>query len=146
QMLVDRWWTEAGRYDVLPLDDRFRERVDARGDDGIRRTFTFYPQMSAIGPAASPDLYNRSFSITAHVRAGQEELGGVLLAQGGRSGFSFFVVDRRLAFDSNLAGRHTVLLSDDEIPSEDAVDLAISFRKTGQCTGIGRLSINGQDA
>ena len=28
--LVGLWWAEAGRYNVLPLDDRFQERSLAR--------------------------------------------------------------------------------------------------------------------
>ena len=30
--LVGMWWAEAGRYNVLPLDDRFNERLLGRGD------------------------------------------------------------------------------------------------------------------
>jgi hypothetical protein len=39
------WWAEAGKYNVLPLDDRFSERLLGREEDIRERAkilYTFY--------------------------------------------------------------------------------------------------------
>ena len=60
--LVDRWWTEAGRYNVLPLDDRGYERwpdprpaVGPQGDD-----YEFLPNTQPIFGRAAVDTLNRT--------------------------------------------------------------------------------------
>jgi arylsulfatase len=40
--LVTMWWAEAGKYNVLPLDDRFQERLLGRGElYGVSKQRTF---------------------------------------------------------------------------------------------------------
>ena len=143
--LVERWWVEAGKYNVLPLDDRFYDRVDARPSDAEQRSFTFLPGTQALPPEASPDIFDRSFSITAHVERGDEKAEGVLLAQGGRSGFSFFVKGSRLVFDYNLAGKHFVLKSEHPLPL-GTVELRLVMRKTGTRSAYGTLLVNGHSS
>ena len=62
------WWAEAGRYNVLPLDDRFNEGLLGRGDlYTTREQLTFYPGAVRIPEANAPDTKNRSWTMTAHV-------------------------------------------------------------------------------
>ena len=143
--LIELWWTEAGRYDVLPLDDRFQARVDAAPPSHQRRTFTFLPGTQALPAEASPDIYDRSFTFTAYVELDDDRTEGVLLAQGSRSGFSFFVKDNRLVFDLNLAGRHTILESKAPVPAGRCT-LGLVMRKTGERQAHGTLLIDGEAA
>ena len=50
--LVGLWWAEAGRYNVLPLDDRFQERSLAREGLAADRTkFTLLPRARCASPS-----------------------------------------------------------------------------------------------
>ena len=66
--LVGLWWAEAGRYNVLPLDDRFQERSLARESLASTRTkFTFYPGAVRIPEHVAPNTMNRSWAVEAIV-------------------------------------------------------------------------------
>jgi arylsulfatase len=107
--LVERWWVEAGKYDVLPLDERgFTERAflyQAKGSPRLRTHFSLYPGMSRIPSGAAPLLVQRSFRITAHLRVGAQLPSGVIVSLGDMSGgFTFFAKDACLAFEYNCEG------------------------------------------
>jgi hypothetical protein len=66
--LVGLWWAEAGRYNVLPLDDRFAQRSLGRGGLAEGRTkFRFFPGAVRIPEHAAPDTKNRSWAADAEV-------------------------------------------------------------------------------
>jgi arylsulfatase len=111
--MVALWWREARLNGVLPLDDRAQVRAFARDPATTsRREFVMLPGTRLLTPVSGPNFAMRSFRIEAEVAplAGGEE--GVLFAYGRRAaGFVLYLKDRRLCFDYNLAGRHTVLRS-----------------------------------
>ena len=41
--MIDLWWIEAGKYDVLPLDDRDRERSASTLRAAARERYRYYP-------------------------------------------------------------------------------------------------------
>ena len=45
--LIERWWSEAGKYNVLPLDDRGIGRALRPQQQTV---FTYYPGMSGLHP------------------------------------------------------------------------------------------------
>src|SRR5215510_5203592 len=68
--MQDLWWVEAARYNVLPLDWRAVERLNAelmgRPDlAGKRTTFTYYPGQTALPNDAAPRILNKSWTLTA---------------------------------------------------------------------------------
>jgi arylsulfatase len=119
QAMVDLWWKEAERYGVLPLDDRAQARAFARDPEtDTRRHFTLLPGTRLLTPVTGPNYSMRSFRITAHATRERTSDEGVLLAYGRRAaGFSIFVQDNRLWCDYNLAGRHTMITSQYELPT-----------------------------
>ena len=87
--LQDLWWSEAAKYNVLPLDDRMAERVDPTIRPGLtkgRTKFTYYPGMTRIPEGSAPATRNRSFTVTAEVDIPKEGASGVLATIGGRFG------------------------------------------------------------
>jgi arylsulfatase len=61
--LIDLFYAEAGKYDVLPLDDRFVERADPRMRPsliGDRTDFTYYAGAFRIAESCAPNVKNRS--------------------------------------------------------------------------------------
>jgi arylsulfatase len=147
--LVDRWWEEAERHGVLPLDDRgvelfgarFRDRSPHRAD----RRYVYRPPMSPLPAQAGPAISGRSFDLTASVahRAGDE---GVLFATGSEnSGFSLFVQAGRLVLDYNAFGDHVVLESTVPVPAGE-VELHLRVRRLDGMAGSAALAIGAQDA
>jgi hypothetical protein len=67
--MIGRWWAEAGKYNVLPIDGDVRSRlaVERPTIAKPRDKIILYPGGSSIPFAATPKLYNRPWSITADV-------------------------------------------------------------------------------
>jgi hypothetical protein len=116
--LVDAWWSEAGRYDVLPLDDRTIElfggtprpaTVHARSD------YVYFPPLAHIPADATPPFGGRSWTVTAVVDVDDDRdpstpVEGVLYARGSHNvGHAFYVKDGHLRFEYNaLCTRYRV--------------------------------------
>ena len=116
--LIDMWWREAERCQVLPLDDRFGPRFadNARRYHGPRRHFVLHAGVGHIPTDVAPDVRGRSYLIEADVRI-EADSAGVLIAHGdATSGYSLFVRDGRLVHDINIGGLHQVVVSDRPIP------------------------------
>ena len=65
---------EAGKYNVLPLDDRYHMDVSR----GPRGKFTYYPGMATIFEPGIPDTKQSSYAIDADVEIPNEGAEGVL--------------------------------------------------------------------
>jgi arylsulfatase len=151
--MVGRWWAEAGKYNVLPIDGSALPRLNVERPTIARprSQFVFYPGGSPVPFAACPKVYNRPFSITADVVIPAEGAEGILLAQGGRTGgYTFFVKDQKLRFIYNYLGRDKFnLVSDEAVPAGEVV-LRYEFEPNGQpdpaagkgTPALGQLYIN----
>jgi arylsulfatase len=87
--LQDKFYREAGKYNVLPLDASFIPRFDPSIRPSVtagRKEFTYYPGMTRIPEGSTPDTKNKSFSMTAEVEIPAAGANGVLATQGGRFG------------------------------------------------------------
>lgn len=150
QEMTERWWAEAGKYNVLPLDDRSHMDVPP----GPKGSFTYYPGMATIFEPGIPDTKYSSYAISADVDIPEGGAEGVLLSIGGRfGGLTLYVQDKHLVFDSNYVGlSHTTITSLEEVPAGEST-LGFRFDKTGEpdifkqtgATGTGTLLINGQE-
>ncbi len=143
--MVERWWAEAGRYDVQPLDDRRDILFKAKPKpDSVRAPsrFVYYPPLSPIPAEAAPLTQDVSHRIEASVvcKAGDE---GVLLGFGNvHSGYVMYVQNGRLCYGYNYCGEETVVTSDIPVPTGASL-LAFVFQKTGPLAGRAWLEING---
>lgn len=144
--LVERWWAEAGIYDVMPLDDRrdllFKPRPKP-GSIRAAKSFTFYPPMAGIPAEAAPLTQDASHTIEADVewREGDE---GVLLSFGtSAAGYVLYVKGRQLIYSYNHCGEMTRLASAVTL-TPGRQTLGIDFRKTGSLEGLGTLTVNGK--
>jgi arylsulfatase A-like enzyme len=145
--LKEVWWREARKYGVLPLldidalDPRTYPRavVEALSGPTMR---TFFPGQEHLPAIAAPSIKNRSFSITAFLNPIGTAVEGVIVAQGELSGgYSFYMKDRKLVFDFNDLGIHSVLTSGSEVPSSKST-LRYHFQLTADHQGTGTLFIN----
>ena len=134
QNLIGRWWSEAERYDVFPLDDRnFAQRAAMYHSASSPRRFhsyRYWPGMVRVPGGVTPLIYDRSYDIEAVVRmaAGDE---GVLLAHGDQCGGQvLYVQGGDLRYEYNHQGtRYKVSAA---IPSGNAGTLAVHLVKTGE--------------
>ena len=149
--MQDAFMAEAVKYNVLPLDDRFHERLNAtiagRPDVMAGRTsLTLYPGMVGMKENAFIDVKNRSSSITADLDIPAGGASGVILAQGGaHAGWSLYVKDGLPKFAYNFLGAVTTIAADEPLPAGPVTltyDFAYDGGKPGS-GGTGTLSVNG---
>lgn len=111
--MVERWWEEAERNQVLPLDNRpFSELVFGRPPAvPPRATYLYRPGRAPVPETAAVNVRNRRHRVTAAVTVheGAPPPEGVLLVQGSvLGGWSFHLLgDGRLVYVHNLAGWRT---------------------------------------
>ena len=133
--MVGRWWAEAGKYQVLPIDGSALERLNVERPTIARPRdrFVYYPGGSSVPFTATPKTYNRPWSITADVVIPPGGAEGVLLANGGRTGgYTFFIKDQRVHFLYNWLGRDRFWLHSSEKVPEGEVELALRVRADRQ--------------
>jgi arylsulfatase len=157
QELIDLWWAEAEKYDVLPLDDRFAARIvqESRPQASLPRDqYVYYPRTASIAQWATVSLIGRpQYTITAHAEIPESGAEGVLLSQGSEyGGWSLFMQNQRLVYAFNyLQLKEYIIESDVDVPAGE-VTLGFEFEATGKSDvikgkgmpGIGRLFINGK--
>ncbi|MGH9014840.1 MAG: arylsulfatase [Acidimicrobiia bacterium] len=139
--LVERWWVEAGKHNVLPLDDRGAFRAQWPQE---RTVFTYYPGMAGIHPMVAGRTFNRNHTITAEVERPDASAEGVLLALGGRfAGWTLYVKDNRLVYEYNFVElERYAVTSTREVPV-GASTLQMRFDLTGRRQGKATLLIDG---
>jgi arylsulfatase A-like enzyme len=145
--LIERWWVEADRYQVLPLDNRaFSDFVIGR-PLGItdRNRYVYWPDGGMVPEIAAVNVRNRSHEITAEVDIPPDGAEGVLLALGSvLGGFTLFLQDGDLRYVHNLCGyeEHRVEAPVALTPGRHA--LGFRFTKTAEHAGTGALLVDGE--
>jgi len=111
QTMKELWWAEAARHDVLPLDGRKIQRLNAEmqgrpSPTKGRTRFTYYPGIEALATGSAPNLLNKSWSVTAEVVAPKEPANGALWSMGGGDGgYGLYVKDGKVTFVGNYLGQ-----------------------------------------
>ncbi len=104
------WLIEAVRNNVLPIDDRRFERLNAtiagRPQLITGTAQVLFPGMKRLSENSVIDIKNRSFSVTAAIEtARQGATEGVIIAQGGRfGGWALYFKEGRAKFVYNVLG------------------------------------------
>jgi len=143
--LREEWWREAHRHGVLPLDDRMQSRVETRDPVTERSHYEMLPGSRMPTSVVGPNFTGRAFRISASVDRREAADDGVLVAHGRRAaGFSFFIQRGRLVFDYNMAGRHTVVETEDAVPVGSST-LGVEIIPDGGGY-VARLLVNGSVA
>ncbi len=106
--LQDLFWSEAEKYNVLPVENSRIPRFDVNLRPSLTRgrdEFTYYPGLVRIPEGAAPDTKNKSWQIKAEVVIPKGGAEGMLLTHGGRfSGWGFYLLKGKPVFNYNLAG------------------------------------------
>jgi arylsulfatase len=133
--MIAMWYTEAGKYNVLPIDGRGVQRIaEERPQIAVNRNrYVLYPHTQAVPATVAPKILNRPFSITAEVDVPQGGAEGVLLSMGGNDGgISFYVKNKILCYVHNYMGMdHYYVKSDKQILGGRHF-LSMEFEPTGK--------------
>jgi arylsulfatase len=145
-VLVDLWWKEARRYQVLPLDNRpVAALLAPRRPHDTRQRYVFWPGGALVPETVTVNVRNRNHVITADVDVSDDgrPIEGVLLAMGTvLGGWSFQLLDGRLRYVHNYLGKERhVIDSEVDVPT-GRHELAYSFSTAGDFRGTGRLLID----
>jgi arylsulfatase len=106
--LVELWFEEAGKYDVLPLDDR--KPWEILGDprptsEPERDVYVYYPGTAEVPESAAPNIRGRSFKVLAEVEIQSADAAGVVFAHGSRfGGHAIYLKDGKVHYVYNFLG------------------------------------------
>jgi len=136
RQLVEMWWAEAGKYNVLPLDDRISLRLLAR-ETKEQTSYTYYAGAVRIPQGSAPNTKNRSHRITAEVETPASGAEGPICAMGGASsGWSLYIKDRKLVYCYNYIHDYYFVRSIKEVPTGERVNIGFEFEKTGRESSV----------
>jgi len=144
---------EAEKYHVLPLDDRFLERMSAAlvGRQDLmegRTSLTLAEGMAGMQENVFLNVKNKSLSITAEVEIPQAGANGAILVQGGRfGGWALYMNGGKPAYAYNWLGlqRYTVAAPDALPPGKATIKFDFKYDGGGMGKGgTGTLSVNGR--
>jgi arylsulfatase len=151
--MQDLFIKEAVKYSVLPIDDRFIERVNpaiaGRPDLMAGRTsLTVYEGMIGMSENVFLNIKNRSHTITAEVQIPKGGAKGVILAQAGRfGGWSVYLKNGKPTYTYNFLGlKRFTIAAKQPVPAGKAT---IRFEFTYDGGGLGKggtgtLYVNGK--
>jgi arylsulfatase len=108
KQLIDAWFEEAEKYDVLPLDDRLPPEILSEPrpqPEPPRQTYVYYPDTADVPESVAVITRGRSFRILAEVDVTSPDAEGVIFAHGSRfGGHALFLKDKKLWYVYNFLG------------------------------------------
>ena len=137
QELVNQWYVEAGKYQVLPLDDRLPMdfvKDQHPQDTSPRDTYVYYPNTSEVPESSAVSVRGRSYKLLADVEL-TDKTEGVIFAHGSRfGGHSLFIKDQKLWYVYNFLGipPEQQFVSDKLKPGKYVLGMEFKKEKTGQ--------------
>ncbi len=144
--LVDRWWFEAERNDVLPLDNRVlwalvHPKPDRRAPRG---SYRYFPGGAPVPEAVAVNVRNRSHALIVDAVVPAGGASGVLLALGSAlGGWSLHLADGRVRYVHNLYGKERHVIAANEDLAVGRHRIVYEFVKDDGLGGVGQLSVDG---
>jgi len=150
--LVELWWAEAERNQVLPLDNRVLWALVHRRPDRRppRQAFRYFPGAAQVPERAAVNVRNRSHALIAEVTIPDRgPADGVLLAMGSAlGGWSLHILGGRPRYVHNLYGkqRHVITSAAAVAPGEHRIEFAFAADGgPGGTGGTGVLRCDGRE-
>lgn len=140
--MVDRWWQEAERYGVLPLDDREAERALDWFRASAPSRYEYRPGMARADRLMVPAINGRSYLIEADIDFGRGDAQGAILAFGNRfGGIALYAHDGHICFDYLYSENTTYSLRATQPAGHGKV--VVRFDLTGERCGRFTLEVDG---
>ncbi|MFG1286607.1 arylsulfatase [Xanthobacter versatilis] len=159
--MADLFWSEARKYQVLPLDATVATRLVTPRPSitAGRDVFTWTAPLTGTPNGDAPSVLNTSYRFTADVVVPEGGGDGMLITQGGRfAGYGFYLLKGKPTFTWNLVGlkkvkwqgteplapgKHT-LVFDFKYDGLGAATLAFGSGSGLGQSGTGTLSVDGK--
>jgi arylsulfatase len=146
--MVERWWVEARRNQVLPLDNRILHTlVNPKPDQRAPRlTTTYYPGTAPVPETVAANMKNRGHVIDVDLTVPDgPPAEGVLLAQGSAlGGFSLHLREGRPRYLHNLYGKELYSLWAERALPPGPHSVVFHFDRQGNAGGPARLEVDGE--
>ena len=86
--MQDLFYSEAKKYDVLPLDNSTLARWNTPRPSltAGQMVFTYSGELTGVPPSAAPNILDKSYTITAEIEIPQGGAEGMIVTEGGRFG------------------------------------------------------------
>ena len=126
RQLIDRWWIEAGKHGVLPLDDRTllinQPPINRPGSPHYGLRYRYTPPISHLAVDVAPALDMGRWTLTVHFERDDAAQQGVLFNRGSaQSGLTLYLKHNRLHLDYHAYDDWTRVRTSTDVP-------------TGECT------------
>ena len=107
QELIDAWFEEAEKNNVLPIDDRtaaVQLTIERPSAEPPRDRYIYYPNTAPVPEGVAANIRGRTYKILANVELTKSS-SGVLFAHGSRfGGHSLFINNNKLYYVYNFLG------------------------------------------
>jgi arylsulfatase len=137
------FWTEAAKYQVLPLDASVATRVISPKPSltAGRSVFTYSGEMTGTPNGDAPNLLDASYNFKAEVEIPEGGAEGMIVTQGGRfAGYGFYLLKGKPVFLWNLVDYKRIRWEGPQALSPGKHTLEFDFKYDG--LGIGTLAFN----
>jgi arylsulfatase len=142
--MVDLWWTEAGKYQVLPLDNRLKGSPHPHSGQPPGPTQVIWPFGAPSPQSQVLDLRHRSHSLNASVVIPPGGAEGVLIALGTvLGGWSFHLLDGHLRYENRFVANGRDVIVSPERVAPGPRTLAWQFTADGTAGGHGVMLVDG---
>lgn len=156
--MQDLFYTEAKKYNVLPLDNSTLARWNAARPNltAGRTQFNYSGELSGVPGSAAPSTLNKSYTITAEVEIPEGGAEGMIVTEGGRfGGYGLFLSKGEFGFGRgkvvflyNLLDLKRTTWEGPELePGKHTI--VFDFKSDGKglgAGGTGILSVDGKEA
>ncbi len=155
--MQDLFYSEARKYDVLPLDNSTLARFKTPRPSltAGQTVFTYSGELTGVPASAAPDILDKSYTITAEVEIPEGGAEGMIVTQGGRfGGYGLFLskgelgVDRgKVVFLYNLLDLKRTMWEGPKLqPGKHTIVFDFKYDGPGLGKGgTGALSVDGQE-
>ena len=155
--MQDLFYSEAKKYDVLPLDNSTLARWNTPRPSltAGQTVFTYSGELTGVPASAAPNILDKSYTITAEVEIPEGGAEGMIVTQGGRfGGYGLFLSKGEFGFDRgkvvflyNLLDLKRTMWEGPELkPGKHTI--VFDFKSDGPGLGkggTGVLSVDGQE-
>lgn len=138
QELIDAWFVEAEKNNVLPLDDRSAAEIltiERPSQEEARERYIYYPFAAPVPEGNAVNIRGRSYKMLANVET-TDKTSGILFAHGSRfGGHTLFIKENKLYYVYNFLGISPEQIFESSIeltPGKHTVGMEFTREKTGE--------------
>ena len=131
--MIALWWSEAERYQVLPITNRPGRGMDFRHR---RERYVYHAGIGSIPETMAPNLRNRGWRLVASLVVPDGGADGMIASQGSHAGgWAVYVRDGCLHYTHNLLGTTVTTVSAEVVLPIGPTLARVEFRPTGRFEG-----------